>query len=211
MPAKIITNTEDNLNYAANIIKQGGVIAFPTETVYGLGCDIKNAPAIERIYKIKQRSYAKPLTAHISNLTMVEQLIDIIPDTFYDLAHYFLPGPLTIIMQAGHSVSNMPHLLNNTLGIRYPSDLTATALIEKCATPIAATSANISGNNPATCANEVIAEMKNYVDVIIDAGDCVYKVPSTIINLVPDPVILRQGAISISDIETKLGRKIRSI
>lgn len=189
------------INSAANIIKKGGTVIFPTETVYGLGADIFNSEAIKQIYKIKTRSYTKPLAAHISSLEQVSTLCDEVPDMFYKLAEKFLPGPLSIIIPASNKIPSIVTSYTGTISIRYPDDQVCREFISACGVPLAATSANISGNISPITATQALAELNNKVDAVIDAGECRLKTESTVIKIINDSFqILREGVISKSEI-----------
>jgi L-threonylcarbamoyladenylate synthase len=203
----IINNSDENLQNAANIIKNSGIIAFPTETVYGIGADIFNQIAVKNIFQIKNRPHNKPLSAHISDINMVNMLSDIIPDIFYELAHIFLPGPLTLIIKAKDNIPNIVNNSTNSIAIRFPDNVLCKNFINTCGVPLAATSANISGNNSAINPNQVLNELDGKIDAIIDGGECDLKIESTIINLIGTPNIIRVGAIPIDEIEGKIGIK----
>jgi len=195
------TNKTEYINEAAKIIKRGGTAIFPTETVYGLGADIFNTRAVESIYKIKTRSYQKPLAAHISSLDQVHILCDEVPDMFYLLAQKFLPGPLSIIVPAGKNIPDIVTSNTRTISIRYPSNQVCKEFITACETPLAATSANISGKTSPITALQALSELNNKVDVVLDAGECELKTESTVIKIINDSIqVLREGAIPSTEI-----------
>ncbi len=172
---------------AINIIKQGGVIAIPTDTVYGLSCSIYNESAIRRIYEIKGREFKNPLITHIAN---IEQLKELTPvnDKILNLAQKFWPGALTLVFSP-------------TFSVRIPGHPVPLEII-KAAGPITSTSANISGQPAATTAEEVKQQLSNKVDLIIDGGKSPIGQASTIIDVSQEPFkILRQGSISKKEIE----------
>ena len=200
--------TRENIQIVAGIIKNAGSVIFPTETVYGLGVDIFNITAIEKVYQIKNRDYSKPLAAHISSLKMVEMVSDIIPDIFYELAHIFLPGPLSLIVPAKESLPSCVVSRTRSIAIRFPSEPVCIELINEVGSPIAATSANISGSIPVIDPKDISDELASMVDALIDNGATTIQQESTIISLVNKPFIIREGAISIETIEGKLGKKL---
>jgi L-threonylcarbamoyladenylate synthase len=203
-----LNNTQENIKTAAEIIKTGGIIAFPTETVYGIGVDIFNEEAVQRIFAVKGRDFNKPLSAHISDIKMVQMVSDIIPDIFYELANIFLPGALTMIIKAKENIPSMVTAGTGTIAIRFPSNQVCKSFIDTVGFPLAATSANISGNSSAKNPIEVRAELDGKIDALIDDGDCELKIESTVISLLGKPTVIRAGAISIAEIEGKLGRRI---
>ena len=203
-----LDNAKENILTAAKIIKSGGVVAFPTETVYGIGANIFDEKAVKTIFEIKGRNFNKPLSAHISDIKMVTMVSDIIPDIFYELAHIFLPGALTMIIKAKPTVPSLVTAATETIAIRFPSNQICKTFIDTVGVPLAATSANISGNASAINPAEVKAELDGRIDAIIDDGECELKLESTVISLLGKPTVIRVGAISINEIEGKLGKKI---
>ena len=203
-----LNNTQENILQATEIIKNGGIVAFPTETVYGIGADIFNEKAVQKIFKVKGRNFNKPLSAHISDIKMVDMVSDIIPDIFYELANIFLPGALTLIIKAKSNIPSIVTAETETIAIRFPSNQVCESFIDTVGFPLAATSANISGNSSAINPAEVKSELDGKINAIIDDGECVLKLESTVISLVGKPTVIRIGAISINEIEGKLGRKM---
>jgi L-threonylcarbamoyladenylate synthase len=188
------------------LIRQKEVVAFPTETVYGLAADYRDEKAMEKIFILKNRPNEKVLSAHISSLEVVSKIAKNIPEDFYLLAKSFLPGPLMIILEAQAHLS--PYLSQNqTVGIRFVAHPTGQKFIEACGGCVAATSANISGEKPATSSQEVQKMFLNTSLTILDGGICQYKTASTIINLY-NYSILRVGAISKDQIEKILQKKL---
>ena len=204
---KIFRDTDIEINEAAELIRTGKVVGFPTETVYGIGANIFDYNAVDSIYEIKNRDYSKPLSAHISDIKMAEQVSSIIPDLFYELANIFLPGALTMIIPARNILPPIVTAKTNTIAIRFPADDICKKFIDAVGFPIAGTSANISGNSSATSINDVIMELDGKIAGVIDGGECELKIASTVISLVGQPKIIREGAISIDTIEGKIGRK----
>ena len=204
---KIFKTTDIEINEAAELIRTGKIIGFPTETVYGIGANIFDYNAIDSIYEIKNRNYSKPLSAHISHINMVEQVSSIVPDLFYELANIFLPGALTMIIPAKNILPTIVTAKTNTIAIRFPSNNICKRFIDAVGFPIAGTSANISGNNSLTNINDVIIELDGKIFGVIDGGECELKIESTVISLVGKPKVIREGAISIKTIEGKTGRK----
>ncbi len=194
----LLKNIKTDLTKAANIISNGGIVAFPTDTVYGLGCNIFNKQAANSIYEIKNRRFDKPLSAHLSSLKQAALLAEELPDIFYELAANFLPGPLTLIVKARKNIPQIVTSGTNTIAIRFPNNLIYQQFTNICNVPLAATSANISGHASPTNAEQVKSELYGKIDAIIDGGECEHKIESTIISLIGTPSILRQGALKIN-------------
>ena len=200
MQTEILKSTQENLKIAGELIRAGELVAFPTETVYGLGADGLNLSAREKIYIAKGRPSEKPLTLHVANLNQVEQVAKISAEA-EKLFKKFCPGPLTIILP---KQKNLPDFVTNGLpsvGIRFPDNEVALEFIKISDRIIAAPSANLSGKNPPKSAEEVFENLQGKVKIILDGGECKFGISSTIIDLTEDvPKILRQGAISEKNI-----------
>lgn len=188
-------NTQKIIENCAEIIKSGGLIAFPTETVYGVGANAFNTKAVKEIYNAKNRPLDKPLLCHIYSLEQAEE-ISYLTEEAKKLIAAFTPGPLTVIVKKKSIVPDIVTAGGDTVGLRFPSNHIFKLLSCEAGCPIAATSANISGNDSAKNGADVIKELFGRVDVIIDSGHTEYGLESTIISLVGKPKILRQGAIS---------------
>lgn len=190
----------DDLKLAANTIKNGGLVAFPTETVYGLGANVFDELAVKGIFTAKGRPADNPLIVHISDYTMLDLVTDCTGEqrNLLDLlGKIFWPGPLTIIVSRSSNIPKSVSCGLDTVGIRFPQHPIARALIEACGVPIAAPSANTSGKPSPTQAKHVIEDLNNKVEVIIDGGKCSVGVESTVIDITVKPaVILRPGAIT---------------
>lgn len=181
---------------ASSILRSGGVVAYPTETFYGLGADGQNEEAIKKIFLIKGRNFKNPISVIVGNVNDVRGLVDEVPEIALHLMERFWPGALTIIFKASPDISD--HLTAGTgkIGIRLSSHPVATALARKLGHPITATSANFSGNNECTSADEVIQGIGDQVDAVIDGGQTPGGLGSTIIDVTTDPpAILREGVI----------------
>ena len=181
---------------AADMIRQGGLVVFPTETVYGLGGDGTNAEAAKRIYAAKGRPSDNPLIIHVATPEQAEDYA-YTNETYYKLAKAFMPGPLTIILPRKEAVPLSVTGGLNTVAIRCPSHPIARQLISACGVPVAAPSANLSGRPSPTCARYVIEDLFGRVDMILDGGDCEIGLESTIIKLDGDKAtLLRPGAVT---------------
>lgn len=196
-----LNNSENDIKIAAEVIKGGGLVAFPTETVYGLGGDGTNPNAARKIYSAKGRPSDNPLIIHIANPEDAEKYT-YTNDTYYKLAKRFMPGPLTIVMAAKDSIPPETRGGLSTVAVRCPSHPVARKLIELSERPIAAPSANLSGSPSPTSARHVIDDMRGRVDMIIDGGDCEIGLESTIVKINEDGsmVLLRPGRITVSEL-----------
>jgi L-threonylcarbamoyladenylate synthase len=194
----ISATTPDYSERAAAVIRSGGIIAFPTETYYGLGVDPFNRGGVERLFKLKQRSLSKAILLIIDNLSQLDLLITSFPEPYQTLIDTYWPGPLTLIFPA---VSNLSDLLtggSGTIGIRMSSSEIATRICKSSGTPISATSANISGEPPATCVEEVIGYFGDKIDLIIDGGVAAAPQCSTIAEAAEGRIrVVRSGMIKI--------------
>lgn len=185
------------LSEAADVIKRGGLVIFPTETVYGLGADGTDADACRRIYAAKGRPSDNPLIIHIADPADAEDYV-YTSEIYYRLAERFMPGPLTVIMRSKDSVPLATRAGLPTVAVRCPENRIARRLIELAGVPIAAPSANLSGSPSPTSAEHVIADMQGRVDIIIDGGDCAFGLESTIVKIEDDGTLtlLRPGKIT---------------
>ena len=192
---------------ATRILCAGGVVAFPTETVYGLGADVTNPDAISRVYKIKQRPIDHPLIVHIGAISHLEHWAQAIPASAWKLASHFWPGPLTLILQRSRHIPDSVTGGQNTVGIRIPAHPVALALLHALGPKkaLAAPSANRFGRISPTTATHVQQELGSNVDMILDGGACAVGLESTIISFHDEsPRILRPGGIALSALEAVL-------
>ena len=185
------------LEFSASVIRDGGLVVFPTETVYGLGADATNYEAAKKIYAAKGRPSDNPLIVHISNPSDSEKYT-YTNELYYKLAEKFMPGPLTVILKSKETVPPETRGGLDTVAIRCPSNKIANKLIELSGVAIAAPSANLSGSPSPTCARHVIDDMDGRVDVIIDGGDSDFGLESTIVKVNDDNTLtlLRPGKIT---------------
>lgn len=191
---------------AGDIIKNGGLVAFPTETVYGLGGDAMNAKASAKIYEAKGRPSDNPLIAHIASLEMLDDLVEDVPEWSRKLMEAFWPGPMTLIFHKKNKVPDSTTGGLETLAVRFPNHPVAQALIKSAGTSIAAPSANISGRPSPTKGEHVIEDLDGRIDCIIDGGEVEVGIESTIIDCTGDaPMILRPGYITKEKIEDVVG------
>jgi len=198
--------TEDELARAAKLIRTGGLVAFPTETVYGLGANALDEKAVARIYEAKQRPWASPLIVHVAGEEMARSVTAEWPPLAEKLAARFWPGPLTIIVQKAEIVPALVTAGLGTVGVRVPSHPIALELIRRAGVPVAAPSANRFTEISPTTAEHVRASLGNLVDLIVDGGPTQVGIESTVVSLHRNPpAILRPGMISEKDLEAATG------
>ena len=206
----ILKPTKENIEKAAKIIRDGGLVAFPTETVYGLGADAMNADAVGRIYEAKGRPSDNPMIVHISRASDIGQLTRMLSPQIVEIIDNFWPGPLTIVVKKRPEVPDRTTGGLDTVAVRLPDNEIAQALISASCCPIAAPSANLSGGPSPTRAKDVIADMMGRVDAIIEGDDCRVGIESTVLDLSgEEPTILRPGIITAEAIEAALGREVK--
>lgn len=197
----------DKIKYAAEIIKQGGLVVFPTETVYGLGASVYNVNAVRNIFKAKGRPADNPLIVHIADKKDVQLLAKKPSKTAMMLMERFWPGPLTIVLKKKKVVSDIITAGSDSVAIRMPDNRIALALIKAVGAPLVAPSANISGRPSPTKAKDALEDMNGRVDLIIDGGKTKIGIESTVMDVTTKlPIILRPGAISKEDIESLIGK-----
>lgn len=192
----------EKLKEVANVIKQGGIVIFPTETVYGIGTNGLDELAIEKLYNIKERPLNKPISLLVSDFEMIKKVTKDISDVEYKIMKKFFPGPLTIILKKRDIV---PDILTNgedTVGIRMPDSEITRKLIEYVGLPIATTSANISGEKSGTNIEDIMTDFHGKVDYFIDNGKSKIGIGSTVIRIENNNIIiLREGSIKKEEIE----------
>ncbi len=197
---------ENEIRKAASIIRSGGTVAFPTETVYGLGADALNEEAVSKIFSIKRRPRFDPLIVHIGSLDQIELIAANVPEKAVRLTEAFWPGPLTIIVEKKEIIPDLVTSGLPAVGIRMPRNQTALELINAAQTPVAAPSANSFGCISPTCAQHVEDDLGDRVDMIIDGGSCTVGIESTIISFTqPTPSLLRPGGTALEDIRKVIG------
>lgn len=191
---------------AAAIIRAGGLVAFPTETVYGLGADATNADAVTRVFAAKGRPADNPLIVHVARPADVIALVTAIPLHARELMERFWPGPLTLALPRTDRVPGVVTAGLSTVGVRMPAHPVALHLIEAAGVPIAAPSANLSGRPSPTTAQHVLEDLSGRIDMVLDGGETGVGVESTFVDLSTDPPVLcRPGGVSVKDICAVLG------
>ena len=184
------------LKAPAEIIRNGGIVVFPTETVYGIGANSLNETAIKKIYEIKKRPLNKPISLLVNSIEMIEKITKNINGLEYALIREFFPGPLTIILKKKDIIPNIVTANSNTVGIRMPANEIALKLIDYAGVPIATPSANISGKPSGTNLDYIMKDFEGKVDYFIEDGPSKIGLASTIVQIVDGvPHILRQGSI----------------
>jgi len=201
--------SQAELNNAAALLREGRLVAIPTETVYGLAANALDAAAVARIYEMKGRPAASPLIVHVADLAMARSLARVWPEEAEVLAARFWPGPLTMVVpKAAHVPGNVTAGLD-TVGLRMPSHPVALELIRRAAVPIAAPSANRFTELSPTTAEHVRQTFGGVLECIVDGGPCEVGIESTVVSLCGDePVLLRPGMISREQLEQALGRPV---
>ena len=200
----IVSPTKEQIDSAATILHKGGIVAFATETVYGLGCDTFNEAAIELIYETKGRPIDNPMIAHVLDSTWVELLTTKWTEQCEKLATTFWPGPLTIVLPKRDTVPASACGGRDTVAIRCPSHPVARKLLASFGSPISAPSANRSGYISPTTATHVEHEFDG-LQTVIDGGPCEKGIESTVLSLVDEPTILRPGTVTPEEIEDVIG------
>ena len=198
----------EELKEPAKVIRNGGIVIFPTETVYGIGTNGFDEKSIKKIYELKRRDSNKPISLLVSNMEMVEMVAKDISDLEYKLMRKFWPGPFTIILKKKSIVPDILTSNGDTVGVRMPSGEIAKKLIEYAEVPIAAPSANISGKPSGTDINDIMKAFEGKLDCIIDNGISELGVASTIVKVVDNiPYVLREGIITKEQIEEVVNNK----
>ncbi|NMB95730.1 MAG: threonylcarbamoyl-AMP synthase [Clostridiaceae bacterium] len=194
---------KEKINYAAETLKSGGLVAFPTETVYGLGANALQKEAIHKIYKAKGRPSDNPLIVHIADMASLDNLVIEKPSLWELLAHEFWPGPLTMIFKKSSMIPDEITAGLNTVAIRMPSHPIAIALIKASGLPIAAPSANSSGRSSPTLASHVYEDLNGKIDLIIDGGSTDVGLESTVLDITSTPpIILRPGGVTLEQLRS---------
>ncbi len=201
MQTKIFKTDDNSINEAGKLLRSGGLVAFPTETVYGLGANALMPDSVERIYAAKGRPSDNPLIVHIADIDALTPLVRDINDNARALISAFMPGAFTIILKKSDIVPDTVTAGMDTVAVRFPENETAQRLIRAAGVPIAAPSANISGKPSPTRAVHVIEDMRGRIDGIIDGEDCRVGVESTIVDATGDVVrLLRPGGVTYDEI-----------
>ncbi|MCI5099996.1 L-threonylcarbamoyladenylate synthase [Phaeobacter italicus] len=210
-PTRILTAQPQDIRQAAALLQAGQLVAFPTETVYGLGADARQGKAVAALYAAKGRPSFNPLIAHVHSIEAAKRHV-IWTETANKLAEAFWPGPLTLVLplRDGHDISHLVTAGLETLGVRIPAHPAARALLSALDGPVAAPSANPSGRISPTTAAHVVAGLDGRIAAIVDDGPCGVGVESTIVGLSGEtPILLRPGGLAQEDIEAVLGHPLQ--
>ncbi len=203
---EILNSTDDDLEKAAQLIRGGGLVAFPTETVYGLGANALDPAAVSGIFTAKGRPCDNPLIVHISDVSQVYDLSDDITVPAQRVMEAFWPGPLTVVLPKKTGVPDVVTAGLDTVAVRMPDHPVALELISRAGVPVAAPSANSSGRPSPTTAGHVADDLSGKIDAVVDGGLCRVGVESTVIDLTLEPpVILRPGGVTREELEGVLG------
>ncbi len=204
MKTKLLT--KNDIGIAAEILRAGGLVGIPTETVYGLGANGLDPEAVGRIFTAKGRPQDNPLILHIPDPSWLERYCRNIPPAAYALAEAVWPGPLTMVLQRRENVPNAVTCSLDTVGVRCPGHPLALAVIRAAGVPVAAPSGNLSGRPSPTCARHMLEDMDGRIDAILDGGACGVGVESTIVDLTTSvPRLLRPGGLPLERLEEALG------
>ena len=200
-----IINAKEGLDDAVSLIKNGELVVFPTETVYGLGANAYNSAAVKKIFEAKGRPQDNPLIVHISRVEEVREIARDIPDVFFTLAERFMPGALTVVLPRSERIPDIVTAGGDTVAVRMPDNAFARELIAR-SFPLAAPSANRSKHVSPTSAKHVYDDLKGKVSLILDGGECGVGIESTVLDLTSgSPVILRPGAVTAEMLAPYLG------
>jgi L-threonylcarbamoyladenylate synthase len=192
---------EQQINLAVEILKDGGIVAYPTDTVYGLGANPANEQAIEKIYRVKKRTPELPLPLLLADISDLLKVARVVPDIAWQLAEHFLPGGLTLVLKKSPWVPSAVTAGSDTIAVRVPNHHIPAAIIRGLGAPLVGTSANISGKPSPVTADGVYEQLGEKVDLIIDGGMCPGGIESTVIDISGEiPVIVREGTISRKEI-----------
>ena len=210
-PAVLYLNTLDSqIRQAIEILRRGGIVAYPTDTVYGLGADYLNEDAVAKVYEVKGRAHRQPISLLLSSVSQISTVALDIPGITWVLAERFLPGGLTLVLLKSPLVPDLLTGGSGKIAVRVPAHPVPIALIEGIGAPITGTSANLSGSPSPVTADEVRQQLGDRVDLIINGGRCPGGVDSTVIDLTTSiPRIVREGAIGRGEIERACGMKVQ--
>lgn len=197
---------DEKLKAMSEKIRNGNIVVFPTETVYGIGTNGLNEESIKKLYEIKQREFNKPISLLVSDVNMIKELTKDITEIEYKLIEAFCPGPFTIILKKKDIVPNILTSNGDTVGIRMPENEIARKLVKYSGVPVAAPSANISGKPSGIEIEDIVKDFEGKVEYFIDGGKSKLGIGSTIVRVIDGmPKILRQGSITREQIEKVVG------
>lgn len=202
MSNRFPSDIQQQVENGISILKQGGIVAFPTDTVYGLGACIHISQAVERVYIIKERPRNMALPLLLADVSQIREVAEFVPQIAWLLAHNFLPGALTIILHKSKSVPDIITAGGGSVAVRIPAHPIPVALARGLGTPIVGTSANLSGKPSSLTADEVDFQFGGKIDLVIDGGRCPGGKESTVVDVTGEtPVVFREGAISREELK----------
>ncbi|MFC2058159.1 L-threonylcarbamoyladenylate synthase [Chloroflexota bacterium] len=200
---------EEQVKLAIDILKKGGIVAYPTDTVYGLGASSCDERAIDKVYTVKKRSRSLALPLLIADTSELVKVAAVVPEIAWRLAERFMPGGLTLVLQKSDLVSSTITAGGDTVAVRVPDHPVPIALIRGLGAPLIGTSANVSGSPSPTTAREVYEQLGQGADLIIDGGRCPGGTESTIVDVSGEaPAIIREGAVTRHEIEEACGPSV---
>ena len=206
MKTEVIDASPESIRRAAELLQADDIVAFPTETVYGLGACADSSAGVARIFEAKGRPPDKPLILHVADIAQAKRYTRGWDARAQKLAEHFWPGPLTLVLEAAPGLAPEVTAGGSTVAVRAPGHDVALALIAACGRPIAAPSANLSGEPPPTTAAGVVATLDGRIPLVVDGGETPHRIPSTLLLLTEErPRILRQGAVPATEVDSLLG------
>ena len=209
MKTQVLPVSEESIALAAKLLQQGELVALPTETVYGIAADARNGEAVRKIFEAKGRPQDNPLIVHICGMDMLHGIVSEVPERALKLAAAFWPGPLTMVMPRGEEVSEVTCAGLDTVGVRMPSHPVVQAVIKASGVAFAAPSANLSGKPSPTNAQDTLADMDGRLPLILDGGESMVGVESTVVSVTGEhPVLLRPGYITKEQMEAVLSEAV---
>ncbi len=209
MKTQVLPVNEQSITLAAQLLRQGDLVALPTETVYGIAADARNGQAVHKIFEAKGRPQDNPLIVHICGMEMLRGIVAEVPPRAEKLAAAFWPGPLTMVMPRGREVSEVTCAGLDTVGVRMPSHPVVQAVIRASGVAFAAPSANLSGKPSPTNAQDTLADMDGRLPLILDGGESAVGVESTVVSVVGEhPMLLRPGYVTKEQMEAVLGEEV---
>ena len=207
MRTQVLEATPEALTRAAEVIRAGGLVAFPTETVYGLGADALSAVAVARIFEAKERPRGNPLIVHVADATALDEVAVRVTDRAREVVASFWPGPLTLVLDRAAAVPLITTGGLDTVAVRAPAHPVAQALIRSAGRPLAAPSANRSGRPSPTRAPHVLEDLGGRIELILDGGSTSVGLESTVLDMTTEPpTLLRPGGVTLEQLEAHLGR-----
>ena len=203
---KVDSDIHQQVEMGISILKQGGIVAFPTDTVYGLGACANIPQAVKKVYQLKRRPQSMALPLLLASISQINEVAEFIPQVAWLLADKFLPGALTIVLYRAKSVPDIITAGGKTVAVRVPAHPVPVALAQGLGAPVVGTSANLSGKPSALTAGEVYSQFDDNIDLVIDGGRCPGGRESTIVDVTGKiPVVLREGAVPIEELKQVCG------